>query len=255
MTKKILILAILAAIGATGCTRGNADYVNVIIDSSGNVSPSEDTSWSLRQITAEKVLHTRVNTITTMQMDMQPMTKDGYTLEGFDLYIVYNIAPDLAADLYAKTAEDPKTYHSIAKNGDVQLMYEYIRNRGDIIAHSELSGWKATDVERNISVIKSNILFGLNKSLDVDGFTPNSVEVEYVIIKNLTVPAKAWVDEQNAAREAAQQNNVFEPEIVFRPPSRMESELMQMDNSLRDGAVLMEFMKSLADSMRESKSK
>ena len=106
-----------------GCTRIETGTVGLRVDASRQIQGAELLPGSWNQTLVGSVLEFPVRDIAMNLENKTPLTADNSALSDFDVSVVYSINPSSVSDLYSNKS---KSFHAIAEDGDVFLMYNYV---------------------------------------------------------------------------------------------------------------------------------
>jgi regulator of protease activity HflC (stomatin/prohibitin superfamily) len=236
--KRIFTLGVLAAaVLAAGCTRIETGEVGVRVDFSKQVQPGELLPGSFNQTIVGDVLTFPVKDLNVVLENMTPVAKDNSTMKDFDLVVVYNINPGQVSELYATKN---RAFHTVDRDGDVYLMYNYIVQNARNAAYKAARKYEALDMADNRSdmetFIKDEIIRNLAEE-KLDG----SLNITQVLIRNV-VPADSVVASANELVRA--KNELKQKEIEVKTA---EAEARRMAALANNSSNSIAFMKAQAE--------
>ncbi len=119
----VLIIVLLAAIGATGCTIVESGEVGLRVKFDRTIEAGELPAGSFNQTVVGKVLTFPVKDVSVDVRDLAPLAADNSTMKDFDISVIYNIVPSSVSDLYVNKS---RAFHMVDPSGDIYLMHTYI---------------------------------------------------------------------------------------------------------------------------------
>ena len=193
MNSVLKISAIIATlVVATGCTRIETGEVGVRVGFDKQVQSGELLPGSFNQTFIGDVLTFPIKDVNVVLENMTPVAKDNSTMKDLDAVVVYNINPQLVAELYSTKN---KSFHAEAK-GDTYVMYNYIVQNARNAIYKAARKYEALDMADNRTdmenFIKEEIVRNLAEE-KLDG----AIMINQVMIRNV-LPSDTVVESANA---------------------------------------------------------
>lgn len=180
MKKSIGMLALLAVVSFSGCTRITTGEVGVRVDGSKQVQQGELQPGSWNQTLIGDVLTFPVKDIAINLENKSPMTADNSALDDFDVTVVYNINPASVSELYTKKS---KSFHAY-ENGDIYLMHSYVSTLVNNAVNKAVREYTALEVADKRVDIEAKIKDSVAQQLKTEGLD-TSVTLSVVQVRNI----------------------------------------------------------------------
>jgi regulator of protease activity HflC (stomatin/prohibitin superfamily) len=150
----VAILALIAALGTTGCTIVDTGEVGLRVNFDKTIENSELAAGSFNQTVIGKVLTFPVKDVSVDVRDMQPLASDNSTMKDFDISVVYNITPSSVSDLYVNKS---RSFHMVDPTGDIYLMHNYIFQTARNAVYKTARKYEALNMNDNRAQIEQEI--------------------------------------------------------------------------------------------------
>lgn len=179
--KHIKYLAvILAVISSIACTRIETGEVGVRLNASKQIEGAELMAGTWNQTLIGEVLTFPVKDVTMNIDNKTPMTADNSALADFDITAIYNIQPNMVAELYSTKSQG---FHA-KENGDTYLMWNYLITTVNNAAYKVVRQYKALEVADNRQVIEQKILAEVNANLK-EAKLDNAISFNLIQVRNV----------------------------------------------------------------------
>jgi regulator of protease activity HflC (stomatin/prohibitin superfamily) len=157
---KKLFAMLIVVLAAAGCTVVDTGEVGLRKNFNKTIDTTELPAGSINQTLVGDVLTFPVKDVAVQVADLQPLAKDNSTMQDFDITVVYSINPSAVSDLYINKN---KSFHT-AVDGDIYLMYEYIRQTARNAVYKVSREYEALNMNDNRVTIEASIRENINKT-------------------------------------------------------------------------------------------
>lgn len=216
---KKLILALIAAVSFTGCTRIETGEVGLRVNFSKEVEMNEKLPGSWNQTLVGDIITFPVKDIALTIDNKQPLTADNSALGDFDATVVYNINPTSVAEIYSTKS---KAFHAFdEKSKDTFLMYQYLQTVANNAIYKSVRKYESLKVADNRVTLEGEIRDAMQSSLAEEKLD-KYITISKVQIRNIVPNAQIlqaatdYVKAQNELRVKA-----TEVEIAKKESERM----------------------------------
>jgi regulator of protease activity HflC (stomatin/prohibitin superfamily) len=150
----VAVLALIAALGTTGCTIVDTGEVGLRVNFDKTIENGELAAGSFNQTVIGKVLTFPVKDVSVDVRDMQPLASDNSTMKDFDISVVYNITPSSVSDLFVNKS---RSFHMVDPSGDIYLMHNYIFQTARNAVYKTARKYEALNMNDNRAQIEQEI--------------------------------------------------------------------------------------------------
>lgn len=228
----LAVFAVTAAIALLTSVRIETGEVGLRRNFNKTIDPTELLAGSLNQQLVGDVLTFPVKDLAIELNDKHPLTAENSALKEFDLTFVYSINPSAVNELYTQKSS---AFHTIAKDGDIYLMYSFMATVVNNAAYKAVRKYKALEVADNRENIENRIKEIVAEELKEQkldmSLTINQVQVRSV------VPADEIIKSANAVVTATNELRAKEIEVQT---ARKEAERIAALNSNANAIAYMQ---------------
>jgi hypothetical protein len=233
MNKTILVAAI-ATLLATGCTRIETGHVGVRKNFSKQIELTELQSGTFNQVLIGDVITIPIKDVAARVEDLTPVAKDNSTMKDFDVQVIYNVNPASVAELYSTKNTSFNAY----EDGDTYLMYNYIVSAARNAVYKSARKYDALDMNDARQAIEQEVKDILVQTLQEEKLA-DAVTISQVLVRSI-VPADTVVESANNLVKA---KNAYKQKEIEVQTAKQEAERIAVLNSNK-GAV--EYMNAMA---------
>ena len=203
--------------------------VGIRVNASKEIQGTELMPGSWNQTIIGSVLTFPTKDIAINVVDKNYITADSSALKDFDVTVVYAINPTSVSEIYSTKS---KSFHSVAPDGDILLMYSYVETLVNNAAQKAVRQYKALDVTDKRAEMESSIVTDVNEKLKAEKLD-NSITLTAVQIKSI-LPNESIL--KSASDYVAAQNNLrvkeTEVEIAKKEAERMQALAFNAEKSI-----------------------
>ncbi len=227
----VSVMTVIAApiIAYAGFERIATGEVGIRVNASKEIQGTELMPGSWNQRFIGSVLTFPTKDIAINIVDKNYITADSSALKDFDVTVVYAINPTSVSEIYSKKS---KSFHSVAPDGDILLMYSYVETLVNNAAQKAVRQYKALEVTDKRAEMEESIVNDVNAKLKAENLD-NSVTLTAVQIKSI-LPNDSIL--QSASAYVAAQNNLrvkeTEVEIAKKEAERMQALAFNAEKSI-----------------------
>lgn len=231
---KLIAAAVAAVIIApivaySGFERIATGEVGIRVNASKEIQGTELMPGSWNQRFIGSVLTFPTKDIAINVIDKNYITADSSALKDFDVTVVYAINPTSVSEIYSKKS---KSFHSVASDGDILLMYSYVETLVNNAAQKAVRQYKALEVTDKRVEMEESIVNDVNAKLKAENLD-TSITLTAVQIKSI-LPNESIL--QSASAYVAAQNNLrvkeTEVEIAKKEAERMQALAFNAEKSI-----------------------
>lgn len=245
--KKLFAVAAIA-LAVSGCTRIETGTVGLRLDASRQIEGQELMPGTFNQTVIGSVLEFPIRDIALNIENKTPLTADNSALSDFDVSVVYSINPTSVSDIYSNKS---KSFHAIAEDGDVFLMYNYVVtlvNNASYKAIRQYGSLELADKRELLETEIKNIVEEKLKAEKLDGaITLTAVQIRNIKPnQQILNAATQFVKAQNELR--VKQTEV---EIAMKESERLRILAATADDAIAYKRAEAEFM--IAEAIKAGK--
>lgn len=248
MNKLFKITACLLLVGTAACSRVETGTVAVVRNFDKTIEMQEalpgNTVWTV----FSDAIDVQTKDIEVDVTDMRPLAADNSTVQDFDLSVIYSINPQMAADLYVDKSGG---FHSMAADGDLLLMYNFIHQVARNAAYKAARQYKSLELSDNRPSMEAFIVEQMNQALNEEKGLEGAITVSQVLIRNIQ-PATAIVD---SANEFIRSQNELKKKQVELETARVEADRIKALSQNQDAIEYMnaQSLQMIAEGVRDGK--
>jgi hypothetical protein len=230
MKKFISLLALIAAVALSGCTRIATGEAGVRINMNNLTEPVALKEGTWNQTLFGHVLTFPVREVGLAITKRTPLTQENVPLGEFDAVLTYNIHPDMVPELWSQRSRSFHAYNP--ETGEYHLMESYLTTMTDNAILKTVRQYKQLAVNDNRKQIEQQVLASLREELKNEHLD-NVVTVNNLQVKNMVpnggilASAQQIIQTQNAL--TVKQNEVA---IAQQEAQRMQALASQGQQSI-----------------------
>ncbi len=244
--KKILI-ACIAAVVLSGCTRIETGEVGVRIKFDKEIVTTELPPGTLNQTIVGDVLIFQTKDVAAEVNDLTPLASDNSTVSDFDLTVVYSLNPTSVAELYI---DKNKSFHAQSEDGSLLLMYNYVLQLARNAAYKETRRYPSLKLADNRAELEQSILTTIREALTNEGLG-SDINVQQVLVRKIQA-APNIIQSANLLVQA--QNEMARKEVEVQT-AKLEAERIAALNANKGAVQYMEAMAliNISEAIKEGK--
>jgi regulator of protease activity HflC (stomatin/prohibitin superfamily) len=237
MNRTFKLAAVAALVAATvGCTRIETGEVGVRVGFDKQVKPGELMPGSFNQVMIGEVLTFPIRDVSVTVDNLTPLAKDNSTMKDMDVTIIYNINPNQVSEIY--TSKN-RGFHSVAKDGDTYLMYNYIAQAARNAAYKAARKYDALTMNDSRASMEQEMREIIGQTLAEEKLG-NSITITQVLIRQIT-PADSVVASANELVRS--KNELLQKEVEVKTA---EAESRRMAALTNQSAQSIQYMQAQA---------
>jgi len=246
---KFMKIATLTALMATAsaCTRIETGEVGVRVAMDKQIEKDELKPGSLNQTFFGSVMTFPVKDVEVGISDMTPLASDNSTIKDFDLSIIYSVTPGSVAEIYINKN---RGFHAENDDGDVLLMYNYIRQLGRNAVYKVARKYESLKMADNRAEIEQLVRQEVVAQLEKEKLG-GSINISQVLVRQI-MPATAIVNSANALVQAQNEQKKKQVEVET---AKLEAERISALNANAGATKYMEAtaIVTIAEAIKEGK--
>jgi regulator of protease activity HflC (stomatin/prohibitin superfamily) len=245
VTKVVLLAGLMATTAA--CTRIETGEVGVRRAIDKTIETTELMPGSINQTLFGDVMTFPTKDVSVDVTDLTPLASDNSTVADFDMAVIYSINPGSVAELYI---EKNRGFHADTEEGDVVLMYNYIRQLGRNAAYKVARRYESLKMADNRAeieqLVRQEILAQL-ASEKLDG----AISISQVLVRQIKPAANIVA----SANQLVQAQNAEKQKLVEVRTAKLEAERIAALNANAGATKYMEAtaLVTIAEAVKEGK--
>lgn len=245
--KKLFAVAAIA-LAVSGCTRIETGTVGLRLDASRQIEGQELMPGTFNQTVIGSVLEFPIRDIALNIENKTPLTADNSALSDFDVSVVYSINPTSVSDIYSNKS---KSFHAIAEDGDVFLMYNYVVTLVNNASYKAIRQYGSLELADKRELLESEIKNIVEEKLKAEKLD-SAITLTAVQIRNIKPNQQIL----NAATQFVKAQNELrvkqtEVEIAVKESERLRILAATADDAIAYKRAEAEFM--IAEAIKAGK--
>lgn len=245
--KKLFAVAAIA-LAVSGCTRIETGTVGLRVDASRQIQGNELMPGSWNQTIVGSVLEFPVRDIALNLENKTPLTADNSALSDFDVSVVYAVNPSSVSDLYSNKS---KSFHAIADDGDVYLMYNYVVTLVNNASYKAIRQYGSLELADKREILEGEIKNIVEEKLKQEGLD-KAITLTAVQIRNIKPNAQIL----NAATQFVKAQNELRVKQTEVEIAEKEAERLRILAATADDAIAYKHAEAeilIAEAIKEGK--